>query len=89
MSKTYHKIYLHFITATKGRTPWIDQNMDARLARYIQGICTNHKEKLIAFGASDDHIHLLIEVGVSTMSCELIKNIKQSTSLWIKKTVPK
>jgi putative transposase len=65
MAHTYSQIYLHVVFAVTGRANMIKPNWKEDLFKYITGIVRNKKQKLIAIGGVEDHIHLLVD-GLTT-----------------------
>lgn len=83
MPNTYTQIHIHFVFAVKYRLGIISNNWKNDLYKYITGITQNNKHKMLAINGISDHIHLLIGVRPSQSISDLMKDIKQSSSLWI------
>lgn len=60
MANTYSQIYLHVVFAVSGRGCVIRPNRKEELQKYITGIVTRRKQKLIAINCMPDHTHILI-----------------------------
>jgi putative transposase len=60
MANTYSQIYIQAIFAVEHRAGLIQSTWKEELFKYIGGIFRNKKQKLIAIGGIEDHIHLLI-----------------------------
>ena len=60
MANTYSQIYIQAVFAVQGRQSLIAPEWKEELYKYITGVITNHKQKLIAINGVSDHIHLLI-----------------------------
>ncbi len=54
-----------------------------RLYKYISGIITNKKQKLIVINGVADHIHILVSMTGSISVGELVKNIKEHSTKFI------
>ena len=54
------------------------------LYAYIFGIIRNHKCHLLIMNGTANHIHMLVDVNSSISLVNLVKDIKQSSSYWIK-----
>lgn len=78
--------YLHLIFSTKGRHPFLrDKYTREALHQYIAGISTNRNCPAISVGGVEDHIHVLARFSRAITQAEWVKEIKRSSSLWIKK----
>ena len=58
MANTYTQIYLHVVFAVEGRQNLIKPEHNDELQKYITGIVSAQKHKLIAVNNMPDHIHL-------------------------------
>jgi len=54
------------------------------LLKYIWGVLKNNNCKLFRMNAIEEHIHILCELHPSVSLSYLIKDIKVSSSVWIK-----
>ena len=82
MSKTC--IYCHIVFATKNRYPAISMFHRKELYNYIYSILENYKCGVIRIGGVQDHLHILINLNPTVALSDLVKAIKQSTSIWMK-----
>ena len=83
MANTYTQIHIHFVFAVKFRKGTIQTQWKELLYKYITGIIQNNKHKLLSIGGMPDHIHVLIGVRPSQSISDLMKDVKQGSSLWI------
>lgn len=83
MANTYTQIHIHFVFAVKFRNGIIQSNWKDSLYKYITGIVQNNKHKLIAINGMPDHIHILVGLRPSQSISDLMKDVKQGSSLWI------
>jgi REP-associated tyrosine transposase len=60
MANTYSQIYIHVIFAVEGRQNLIVPEHNDELQKYITGIITEQRHKLIAINNMPDHLHALI-----------------------------
>jgi putative transposase len=60
MANTYTQIYLHVVFAVSGRACVIRADRKEELQKYITGIVTPRKQKLIAINCMPDHTHILL-----------------------------
>ena len=77
-------VYYHIVFSTKGRRALIHPGWQADLHAYISGIVRNKGCLPIAIGGMPDHIHLLIRAKTTTVVSDLVREIKKSSSRYIK-----
>jgi REP element-mobilizing transposase RayT len=83
MANTYTQIHIHFVFAVKFRNGIIQSQWKDNLYKYITGIVQNNNHKLLAINGMPDHIHILIGIRPSQSISDLMKDVKQGSSLWI------
>ena len=74
----------HIIINTKERKMLLNQEHKTDLFRYIWGIINNYKCRLYRINGIGNHIHMLVGVHQTVSLMELIREIKRSSSIWIK-----
>jgi putative transposase len=72
MANTYSQIYLHVVFAVSERACVILPNRKEELQKYITGIVTRRKQKLIAINCMPDHTHILIGLKPDQAASDLI-----------------
>ena len=78
--------YLHLIFSTKNRQPFLrDKTTREALHEYIGGISNGRDCPIVRVGGVEDHVHILSRFGRMISQSEWVKEIKRSSSLWIKK----
>jgi REP element-mobilizing transposase RayT len=80
MANTYSQIYLHVVFAVLERACVILPNRKEELQKYITGIVTRRKQKLIAINCMPDHTHMLIGLKPDEAVSDLIGRIKTGPS---------
>jgi len=83
---TYTQIYYHIVFSTKDRVPALVAAHRERLFAYIWGILKNRGCHLYRINGTEDHLHLLTSLHPTVCLADLVKEIKTSTSKWIKET---
>jgi len=83
MANTYTQIHVHFVFAVKFRHGIIQTKWKDNLYKYITGIVQNNNHKLLEINGMPDHIHILIGLRPSQSISDLMKDVKQGSSLWI------
>jgi putative transposase len=84
MANTYTQIYIQFVFAVKGRVSLIHESFREDLEKYICGIVNEKGQKPLAIYCMPDHIHLLIGLKPSIAISDLVRDIKSSSSLFVK-----
>lgn len=81
MANTYSQLYIHIVFAVKGRQNLISKNKKNEIYKYITGIITHQKQKLIAINGMPDHIHILVGIKPNISISDLVRDIKSSLIL--------
>jgi REP element-mobilizing transposase RayT len=84
MTTSYRQILYHLTFHTGNSKRVLQNSGNDELFKYIWGILTNKKCKLYRINGVEDHIHIVCELHPSTALANLIKDIKVSSSIWIK-----
>ncbi len=80
MANTYTQIYVHVVFAVEGRQSIIPPEKKEELHKYITGIVTRQKQKLIAINSMRDHIHILIGQKPNIALSDLVGDIKTGST---------
>lgn len=83
MANTYSKLYIQIVFAVKGRQNLISKKWKDEIYKYITGIVSNQKQKLIAINGMPDHIHILVGIKPNISLSDLVRDIKSSSSKFI------
>ena len=81
---TFTQIYYPIDFSTKNRECVLQANKRDDLFRYTWGILKNKDCHLYRIGGVEDHVHILTELRPTIALADLVKDIKTSTSSWIK-----
>ncbi|MBS1790787.1 MAG: IS200/IS605 family transposase [Acidobacteria bacterium] len=84
MAQTLTSVLVHLVFSTKHRADLITPEIEPTLFAYIGGILHQEKSVLIASGGTMNHVHLLISQSKNVALSDLVREIKQSSSKWIK-----
>jgi len=71
------------VFAVEGRQNLLRDQHNERLQKYITGIVTHQKQKLIGINNMPDHVHLLIGLKPTMAISNLVAEIKRESSLFI------
>ena len=83
---SYRQIYYHIVFGTKYRHPTITEEHCEELYKYISGVIENKKSRLYRINGVEDHIHILSDLHPSLSLADFVKDIKVSTSIWMKES---
>ena len=81
---SYRQLVYHLVFRTKDNLPTIKQEFAHQLYSYIGGIIKNKNSHLYRINGVADHIHLLSDVHPSIALSDFVKEIKVSSSIWMK-----
>ena len=82
---SYTQIYYHIIFSSKNRQPVFDEVDRRKLYNYLWGILKSKKCYLYQMGGMEDHIHMLISLHPTASLSHLVRDLKTSSTAWIKK----
>ena len=83
MANTYAQSYFHLVFAVKGRAYLVSPQWKDELYKYITGIVTNKKQKLIAINGMPDHIHILLGMKPDIALSDLVRDVKANSSKFV------
>ena len=89
MSHSFVNNLMHCTFSTKGRNPWIDNDLELRLWPYIGGIARKNRMKALAIGGTFDHLHALLSLPSTMSFAKAVQLIKGGSSKWIHDEFPK
>ncbi len=88
MADTYHSLLYHLVFSTKNRVGYITPEIRPRLHDYLGGIVRAKKGVVYEIGGTPDHVHFLVRYRSDDALANLVRNVKNKSSLWIHKTFP-
>lgn len=81
---TFRQILYHIVFATKNRGQTLVTEHQESLYKYMWGTINNNKSKLYRINGMEDHIHILSDLHPSICLSDFVKDIKVSSSIWLK-----
>ncbi len=81
---SYRQLLYHLVFRTKDSKTTIDAANAEELFSYISGILRNKNCKLYRINGTDNHLHILTDIHPSLALASVIRDIKVSSSIWIK-----
>jgi REP element-mobilizing transposase RayT len=82
MPQSFASLHCHIVFSTKNRKPDIDADLQPRLFEYIGGILRNNQSTSIAAGGMPDHVHLLVSLGRTLATADVVRLMKTNSSSW-------
>src|ERR1017187_6893057 len=83
MANTYTQIYIHVVFAVEGRLSLIQSQYNDEPQKYIAGIISGQKQKLIAINNMPDHLLMLIGLRPDSSLSDLVRDVKAGSSKFI------
>ncbi len=84
MGQSLHQSYTHLVFSTKDRQPLINGEIETELYAYLAGITRDLETTAIAINGMPDHVHLLLRTNKNIADAAFIKQLKGSSSKWMK-----
>jgi len=89
MPQSHANILVHYVFSTKNRHRWITDEIRPWLHAYITGIVKNCGGTLLRVNSVEDHIHILMNLGRTITIANMVKEMKTSSTTWIKQNSAK
>lgn len=83
---SYHQLLYHIVIRTKNSRRTIAPDQSNQFFAYIGGIIKNKNCHLYRINGIEDHIHILTDIHPSIALADFIRDVKVSTSVWMKKS---
>ena len=77
-------VQLMHVVCTKEMKIVLNQDSKTEMFKYIWGIITNYNCRLYRINGIGNHIHMLIGIHQSVSLMDLMREIKRSSSVWLK-----
>lgn len=81
---SYVSTLYHIVLRTHRSEMAIAEDHEKELYAYMNGIINNFNGKLYRVGGMPDHVHLLVSLPATMALASFVKELKVSTSKWIK-----
>jgi putative transposase len=86
MGHSFTSSLYHCAFSTKGRRPYITEDLQPRLWPFIGGIARTNGMTAKAIGGVADHIHILLSLPATLAIAKAIQLIKGGSSKWVHET---
>ena len=84
MGQSLSQMYVHLIYGTKNRYPFITEDIEPALHKYIAGILKNMDSTAIKINSMPDHIHILFCLSKKYTLIKAVEEVKKQSSKWMK-----
>lgn len=84
MPQSLSCVHIHLVFSTKNRIPFIDDAVRDDLHRYMAGTFAKIDCPAVLINSVEDHIHSLFVLSRTIAICDVVENVKSSSSKWIK-----
>ena len=81
---SYRQLLYHLVFRTKDSLPTIKQDHTDQLYAYITGIIKNKNSFLYRINGVENHLHILTDLHPSFALADFMREVKVSTSLWMR-----
>jgi len=89
MPQSLSQVWLHIIFSTKNRKMLLmDSDVREGVHAYLAGICSQLKSPALNIGGVADHVHILCNQSKHIAVKDLVQNLKQGSSKWVKQQWP-
>ena len=83
MANTFTQLHIQFVFAVQGRMNLIPKAHKDEIHKYISGVVTERKCKMLAINSMPDHIHIFIGLHPTQNISDLVRDIKTNSSSFI------
>ena len=84
---SYRQILYHIIFRTKGSEKTLSLEHKRELYAYIMGVIKNKNCFLYRINGMEEHVHILSDLHPSIALADYVRDIKTSSSLWLKQNL--
>jgi putative transposase len=90
MAQSLARLWTHLIFSTKDRFPFLsDKSIRADMHAYLATVLRNHICETLLVGGTEDHVHALFALSRNYSIATVVKEIKRTSSSWIKGIAPR
>ena len=90
MAQSLARLWTHLIFSTKNRFPFlVDKNLRAGMHAYLAKMLREQDCETLIVNGVEDHIHALFALSRTHSIASVVKEIKRTSSGWVKELSPK
>src|SRR5271168_4591947 len=84
MAHTYLYLLFHVVFSAKNRRPFIQEEFESSVWRYMVGIAQKNRFHIWEAGGMSDHVHLLMVLPSDIDIAKAVQLVKGGSSKWIR-----
>ncbi len=84
MSKSIFQMYGHLIFSTKNCVDYLDDTIRKDVYSYMATIIKNQGSPFVHIGGTENHVHVLFDIGKTNLATKIIGIVKKDSSKFIK-----
>jgi REP element-mobilizing transposase RayT len=84
MPQSHAAILVHLVYSTKHREPWLRPELDPELYAYQAFVFKGMGCSALVINGTADHVHALFRLGRTVALCDVVEEVKKSSSKWLK-----
>ena len=88
MTQSLAKLLVHLIYSTKHRAKLLPHRPYKELHAFCSGVLKNHKCHLVEMNNVENHVHVLFDLHRTEALSDIVKELKASSSKWLKAQSP-
>jgi REP-associated tyrosine transposase len=89
MAQSLARLWTHLIFSTKHRFPFLsDKQIREDMHKYLATMLRNQDCETSIVGGVEDHVHALFALSKNSSIADVVKEIKRTSSKWIKEVAP-
>lgn len=89
MPQSLAKLWTHLVFSTRCRFPFLkDKTVRQQMHGYLAAVLRSHDCPTLLVGGESDHVHALFTLSRNYSIAEVVKEVKRTSSGWIKTIVP-
>jgi len=84
MPQSHAAVLVHLVFSTKHRQPLITSDIEPELFPYMATVLRNIDSPSLTINGTPDHVHLLFRLSRKHPLCDVVEEVKKTSSKWIK-----
>src|SRR5262245_43752237 len=88
MPQSLASILVHLVYSTKNRQPFLTLAIEPELYAYMATVFRESDSPAVIINGTADHVHSLFRLSRKVALCDVIEEVKERTSKWIKTKGP-
>ena len=88
MPQSLARMDIHLVFSTKNRVPMLRDTVRESLHRYMATVLQNLGCPAALINSTDDHVHILFDLGRTVAISQAVEEVKTTSSKWIKTQGP-